>query len=328
MRVALVSNLRVPPRGYGGIERVVWWLARELTRGGHAVTLLVARDSSCSFARVLPFEERSDVRAQIPGDVDLVHFHNLPRGATSPVPHLVTMHGNTTSTEPLDRNTVFLSRDHAARFGSRAWVHNGLDPEDCGAPDLGRPRRYAHFLGNAAWRVKNVRGAIAVSRAAGRALHVLGGRRLNFRMGFRLTLDPRVRFHGTVDGARKAELLNGSTGLVFPVRWAEPFGLAVIESLYFGCPVFATPHGALAELVAPEVGVLSTSAAVLAEALRHAGSFPPRTCHEFAMERYSARTMAERYLELYARVLDGEAINAAPPRLVAPPPAGLLEWTA
>jgi len=328
MRVALVSNLRVPPRGYGGIERVLWWLARELARRGHALTLLVAPGSSCPFARVLPFDERAGVRSQIPGDIDLVHFHNFPRGATSAVPYLVTMHGNTTSVEPLDRNTVFLSRDHAARFGSTTWVHNGLNPEDCGTPDLGRPRGYVHFLGNAAWRVKNVRGAIAVARAAGRDLHVLGGRRLNFRMGFRLTLDPHVRFHGMVDGERKAALLDGSAGLVFPVRWAEPFGLAVIESLYFGCPVFATPHGALAELVAPEVGVLSTSAAVLADAVRHAGSFAARTCHDFAMQHFSAGTMATRYLELYARVLDGESLNAAAPRLVAPPPAGLLEWTA
>jgi glycosyltransferase involved in cell wall biosynthesis len=328
MHVALASNLPIPPRGYGGIERVIWWLGRELARRGHTVTFLVAAGSSCPFARVLPFDAHRPVEPQIPRDVDLVHFHNLPRGATSPKPYLVTMHGNTADASPLDANTVFLSREHASRFGSTTWVHNGLDPGDYGPLDLSQPRRYVHFLGNAAWKVKNVRGAITVARQAGRALHVLGGRRLNFRMGFRLTLDPRVRFHGSVDGERKIALLAGSAGLVFPVRWAEPFGLAVIESLVCGCPVFATPYGALPELVAPEVGVLSTRASTLADAVRHADRFDARTCHAYAMERFSASAMVERYLELYARVLDGETLNAEPPRLAAPPRAGLLEWAA
>ena len=71
-----------------------------------------------------------------------------------------------------------------------------------------------------------------------------------------------------VGGTQKTGLLNASRGLIFPVRWHEPFGLAVIESLYFGCPVFSTPYGALPELVPVHCGVLSDQASVLAEAVR------------------------------------------------------------
>ncbi|MCB6745861.1 glycosyltransferase, partial [Anaerostipes hadrus] len=86
----------------------------------------------------------------------------------------------------------------------------------------------------------NVRGAIRVARRAGRPLEVLGGYRLNLKMGFRLTLDPNARFHGMVDDAGKAAILGRAAGLLFPVRWHEPFGIAVIEAMYFGLPVFAT----------------------------------------------------------------------------------------
>jgi glycosyltransferase involved in cell wall biosynthesis len=164
-----------------------------------------------------------------------------------------------------------------------------------------------------------------VARLARQRLVVMGGSRVSFSMGFRLTLDPRVRFAGMVGGARKNEILNGSKGLVFPVRWHEPFGIAVIESLYFGCPVLATPHGSLPELVPPDVGVLSASARDLAEAARHLDQFDRRRCHEWVMDRFTSPRVTDAFLSLYERVLNGESLNAVPPRLIGEVP-GLLEW--
>ena len=130
---------------------------------------------------------------------------------------------------PLPLNTVFLSRNHAERHGAETFVYNGLEWSDYGVPNWETPRRYFHFLGNAAWRVKNVRRAIEVVRGMhGERLMVLGGTRLNIKMGFRLTLSPKIHFAGMVGGEEKLRLLNGSKGLIFPVRWHEPFGLAVI----------------------------------------------------------------------------------------------------
>jgi hypothetical protein len=94
------------------------------------------------------------------------------------------------------------------------------------------------------------------------------------------------------------------------VLWHEPFGLAVIESLYFGCPVFATPYGALPELVPQGCGVLSASRT--ANLPKRCGNprFDAQACHRHAVAHFSAGAMAQGYLEKYARILDGEVLNA------------------
>ena len=117
-----------------------------------------------------------------------------------------------------------------------------------------------------------------------------------------------------VGGAQKMQLLNASNGLIFPVRWHEPFGLAVIESLYFGCPVFSTPYGALPELVPEDCGLLSNRAEVLAEAVR-AGGFDPQACHQRALAHFSVERMAAGYLEKYEQVLAGELLNSVAPAI-------------
>jgi glycosyltransferase involved in cell wall biosynthesis len=193
-------------------------------------------------------------------------------------------------------------------------VRNGLDWSAYGEVDFERPRPGFHFLGKASWRVKNVQGAIDVTGDAGVRLDVLGGTRLNLKRGLRFTWTPRVRFHGMVGGRVKMGLLNASRGLVFPVLWHEPFGLAVIESLYFGCAVFATPYGALPELVPGDCGVLSTSRAALAEAVR-GSAFAARACHAHAVAHFGADTMAAGYLALYERVAAGEFLHDTPPSL-------------
>ena len=225
---------------------------------------------------------------------------------------MVTDHGNARAGWPLPRNTVFVSRDHAARYGSTSYVHNGLDWAAYGPVDWAQPRTHHHFLGKAAWRVKNVKGAIQVARRAGVELAVMGGTRLNLRRGLRWTWSRRVHFFGMVGGAQKNELLNASRGLIFPVRWHEPFGLAVIESLYFGCPVLSTPYGALPELVPAHCGQLSAHAQELADAIGR-GGWSARACHEHVVQHFGAETMARAYLQVYERELAGETLHAQHP---------------
>ena len=325
MHVAIVHMERVPPATYGGTERAVYWLAKELAKAGHRVTLIAAAGSEAPFASVKQVHLSQPLAPQIPGDADVAHFFTAPWSDPG-VPYISTVQGNLPHGLAADRNTVFVSRDHATRHGSTTFVYNGLDPDEYGPVDWHRRRTYVHFLGKAAWRRKNVKGAILVARRAGKRLVVLGGTRLNFSMGFRFTIDPRVRFAGMVGGAEKNRLINGSSALVFPVRWSEPFGIAIIESLYFGCPVFGTPYGSLPELVNADVGVLSASADELAAALRD-NRFDPKRCHAWVMERFTARDMAAAYVELYQRVLAGETLNRDQPRLLAKPPR-LLPFTA
>ncbi len=315
MHVLLISNSVIPVHAYGGTERVIWDLGKTLVALGHRVSYLVAPGSHCPFGPVLTLQPRQPWDAQIPPDVDVAHFQFNPDAPVMRA-HLVTEHGNARRAHPLPLNTVFVSRDHAARYGSREFVHNGLDWSAYGDVDLQRPRQRYHFLGKAAWSVKNVRGAIAVARRAGVEIDVLGGDRLNVRRGLRWTLSRRARFHGMVGGARKNELLHASRGLIFPVRWHEPFGLAVIESLYFGAAVFATPYGALPELVPEACGVLAASVGQLAEAVcEHRPD--PRACHHHAVQNFNAQRMANDYLRYYERIAAGETLHRTHPMIQA-----------
>lgn len=312
MHILIVNRSPIPVFAYGGTERVIWDLGRALIRAGHRVSYLVPLGSSCDFAPVFPLQENLSWEEQVPDGIDIVHFQFNP-GTEVGVPHLMTQHGNSQENVPLPLNTVFVSRDHAQRHDSQAFVYNGLDWSTYGAVDWKQPRDYFHFLGKAAWRVKNVRGAIDVTQDANMPLAVLGGDRLNLKCGFRFTWSRHVSFHGMVGGTEKLRLLNASRGLVFPVLWHEPFGLAVIESMYFGSPVFATPYGALPELVTAECGILSANRTALAEGIR-SSNFDPHACHARALT-FNADTMAENYLAVYKKICAGEILHTAPPVL-------------
>jgi glycosyltransferase involved in cell wall biosynthesis len=263
----------------------------------------------------LVYDPAVDMNLQVPDDIDVVHFHIHPGGFTKK-PYLLNVHNNPGYGYQMDKNAVFVSADHAARHGSSIFVHHGLDPDDYRKPDLSQKRTYTHFLAKAAWKVKNVKGAIDVATQSSNKLMVLGGTRLNLKMGLRFTPNLNVRFKGMVDNDQKAVLLNGSKALLFPVLWHEPFGIAIIESLYFGCPVFGTPYGSLPELVTPEVGLLSNSKSELAEGLKSAGKFNNQLCHDYAVANFTVQKMVQKYLTLYERVLNGETLNEVNPTLI------------
>jgi len=183
-------------------------------------------------------------------------------------------------------------------------------------PDFNKKRDYYHFLGNAAWRVKNIKEAIdTILRIKDAKLKVLGGVRFNFKMGIRFTLSPRISFEGMVGGIEKEKMLNGSKGLIFPVIWHEPFGLAIIESLYYGCPVFGTPYGSLPELVNSDVGFLSNCVEELSVAVADSGSYSSQRCHEYALDEFNSKKMAFQYLKKYEIVLNKGFLNEKRPVL-------------
>lgn len=317
MHILIANNTLIPAADYGGTERVIWWLGQELVKNGHKVTYLVKEGSTCDFADVLFYNPQRDIKKQIPGDIDLIHMHFIT-GENFEVPVVTTVHGNPGFGVQLPLNSIFVSHNQAQRYGSTSYVHNGLNFSDYGDPGLDRPRSYFHFLGKAAWRVKNLRGAIEIINKAHEKLVVIGGHRLNLKMGFRFTPDLNIRFKGMVGSEKKNEILRQSKGLLFPVLWHEPFGLAVIESMYFGCPVFGTPYGSLPELVTPETGVLSDKKADLIDAVRNS-RFSPQVCHEYAVSNFSSQKMTLSYLKLYNDVLNGKKLNQQHPTLQKEP---------
>jgi glycosyltransferase involved in cell wall biosynthesis len=326
MNILIMNPGIIPAHKYGGTERVIWYLGKELAKLGHTITFLVSKGSYCNFATVQFFDSTKSLSEQIPHSIDIVHFNVQPAEPISK-PYIVTIHGNVNDLRAFDANTVFVSKNHANRFGSDSFVYNGLDWNDYGKPNLLNKRRYFHFLGKAGWRVKNVKGAIDVIKSTQKEkLKVLGGYRLNFKMGFRLTLNPRITFSGMVGGDKKNKLLQESKGLLFPVRWHEPFGLALIESLYFGCPVLGTPYGSLPEIVHEEVGFLSNNGEELARETKNIERFSKQRCHDYVVDVFNSKKMAEAYVDKYWKVLNGETLNQALPKLLKVQAEKFLEW--
>lgn len=314
MKILIVNQSPIPVYAYGGTERVIWDLAKILVELGHEVVFLVPNGSTCDFAQVLFINPLLSWNQQIPADIDVVHFQFQPSQGCIDTPYVVTEHGNAQLNAALDLNTIFVSKDHAQRHGSQSYVYNGLDWRNYGEVDWDVQRDYYHFLGKAAWRLKNVKGAIQLAKNAEVPLHVLGGDRFNFKRGLRLTFSPKIKFHGMVGGEKKLSLLQGSKGLIFPVKWHEPFGLAIIESLYFGCPVFSTPYGAIPEIVPEQCGKLSNRADVLKKAII-GNNYDPLICHEHVKTHFNAFEMANNYLKYYQLAMSGAKINLNTPSL-------------
>ena len=280
MHILLVNNTSIPVKQYGGTERVIWWLGKQLVKRGHQVSYLVGPGSYCDFAtgvhvlnHAIPFNQ------QIPVGVDVVHL-NCKVNETPTIPYIFTLHGNTNDQIPMDINTVFVSKNHASRYGSVSYVHNGIDPDDYGDPGLNQKRNYFHFLGDGAWRVKNLRGAIKIVQN-GKVIVNSISNQINYEL-----LKKHLLIINT--GVEKNNLLKGSKGLIFPVLWNEPFGLSIVESLYFGCPVFGTPYGSLNEIIQLSVGITSNSLSTLVDAVQNAGQFDPKTCHQYVMENFTS----------------------------------------
>jgi len=307
MKIALVHDGVVPPAQYGGTERVLAWLAKGLLELGHSVVLISREGSQIAGAEWMPFSE--DWAAHLPASVDLIHISSTPCAAL-PKPFLVTIHGNGQPGERFHANTVFLSKAHAALHGSQHFVYNGIDPNDYPC-DPSRTDDLV-FLAKASWKVKNLAGAIELARASGRPLHVLGSRDLPWKLQRWLPAWRGVRYHGMVDDHEKKQFLRRAHALLFPVRWPEPFGLAVTEALASGCAVLGTPYGSLPEIVTPEVGVLSDRADELLQALQ-SRSFSPQACRNRVLQGFTYLQMAERYLRLYQQVLTQGTLEGPTP---------------
>ncbi len=315
-------HIAIPPRLYGGTERVIYWLGKALLHLGHQVTLLARPGSEIPGAELRPLTGAYATEAGwtqlVPRSCDLLHLWRPPV-VSLPKPFLVTMGSNGQPGAQFPANTVFVSRRHAALHGSRHFVYNGIDPaeyEYCPAR-----AEYAVFLAIARTRTKNLAGAIQVARAAGIKLHVMGSRTWPCNLQRLLPTIRGVRYHGMVGGWAKRELLARARCLIFPVRYPEPFGVAITEALVSGCYVVGTPYGALPEIVTAEVGVLSTRVRDLVEAIRHPTLFDPQTCRTRVLEGgFTHLDMARHYLQYYEIVLTrgqlGEA-DEPPPGAIA-----------
>jgi len=344
VKVGLVAPpwVPVPPTGYGGTEAVVDLLARGLVAAGHEVVLFTVGESTCPVPRrwlnqtavepmgsgtaeaahVLAAYEAMDREA-----VDVVHDHTalgplLGRASTASRVVVTTSHlGYTPDVlrvlEATSRLVPVVAISHAQRAAAphvrfTRVIHHGVDLERY-QPGPGNGG-YVAFLG----RMSPDKGpdrAIEAARRVGLPLVMSAKMRAAdelefFEQRIRPLLGPGVEFAGELDGPGRTELLRGAIALLDPIRWAEPFGLVMVEALACGTPVLVSPLGAAPEIVDDGVtGFLCADDDAFVAALARVGSLDRGACRAAAAERFSGEGMTRAHVALYSELLARRTIG-------------------
>ena len=354
MKIAQVSPLyeSVPPRLYGGTERVVSYLTEELVRQGHDVTLFASGDSVTAARLVAGCDRalRLDPQCRDPlahhmvllqrvfthaRQFDAIHFHvdymHFPFSMRQPIPHVTTLHGRLDLPDlvPLYRTfddvpVVSISdaqRDPLPWLNWQATVHHGLPLE------LHRAQResggYLAFLGRIS-REKRVDRAIEIAKRVGMPLKVAAKIDRADREYYEqeiapLLRDPVVDYVGEISEGEKSAFLGHAAAVLFPVDWPEPFGLVMIEAMACGTPVVAWRCGSVPEVIDDGVtGFVVDSIDAAAAAVERLRELPRAGVRRRFEERFSVERMAHDYVGIYEQLADRATVSAAPVKEATP----------
>jgi len=350
MRIAQVAPVfeSVPPKLYGGTERVVSYLTEELVRQGHEVTLFASGDSvtrarlvSCS-----PLSARLDPSCLDPlarqtmlldrvlrdaRQFDQIHFHcdyfHFPYTRRLGVPHVTTLHGRldiqdliTLYSEFSDQPLVSISEFQRRPVPGARWVGNvyhGL-PADLLTPrdDVGD---YVAVLGRISPE-KGIDRAIEIAEKAGLPLKIAAKVDAADKVYFQeviepLLAQPHVEYIGEIDEEGKQEFLGRARALLFPIDWPEPFGLVMIEAMACGTPVVAFERGSVPEVIEDgKTGFVVSDVDEAVEAVTHLEEIHRAECRAEFERRFTAERMAKDYVSVY-RGLGAAVLRAGAPRL-------------
>lgn len=358
LRIAQVAPLyeAVPPRLYGGTERVVAHLSDALVELGHRVTLFASAEARTTAdlaplrdqaIRLDPSPLKSDLAAHMSmlhevhrrrHEFDIIHFHvdliHFPFFADCAERTVTTLHGRLDLKDlpnayarwpqfPL----VSISYDQRTPIPQASWiatVQHGLDDRifDFHAGPAGD---YLAFLGRISPEKRPDR-AIALAKRTGVRLKIAAkvdavDRAYFHEMIEPLLDDPLIEFIGEIGDERKSAFLGNARALLFPIDWPEPFGLVMIEAMACGTPVIAWRSGSVPEVMEDGItGFIVDNEEEAAESLARVGSLDRRRIRDVFERRFTAEVMASGYVQVYRRLLFG----AAQPILLsrALPPAG------
>ena len=341
MRIAQVAPLyeSVPPKLYGGTERVVAYLTEELVRLGHDVTLFASGDSETT-ARLAPACDRAlwrdpNCRETLPHHVrlmelvfrqapkfDVIHFHcdylHFPLLRRQATPGLTTLHGrvNLHDLQPLfdeyaETPLVSISDSQRRPLPGANWqatVYHGL-PRDLHTFRQ-RAGDYLLFVGRISPE-KRLDRAIEIARRTGRQLKVAAKIYDEDRAYYQNSIEPLLRdsrsfveFIGEIGGEDKDELMGNAYALLFPIDWPEPFGLVMIESLACGTPVVAWNNGSVPEVLADgETGFVVDTIEEAVKGVDQVDRLSRHECRRAFEQRFDATRMARSYVEVYSRLI-------------------------
>jgi glycosyltransferase involved in cell wall biosynthesis len=339
LRIAQISPLyeSVPPKLYGGTERVVHFLTEALVDLGHDVTLFASGDSTtraeliagspealrlsrCADPIAPHYAMMEEVFARA-DDFDVLHFHtdyfgySLARRQT--VPYVTTMHGrlDTPELEPIfstfsDAPLISISdsqRHPHPRANWQGTVYHGL-PRDLYRP-VDAHAGYLAFVGRISPE-KRVDRAIEIARSLGMPLKIaakLDPKDLEYfeRDIKPLFADPLVEFVGEIGEDEKNAFMGGAAALLFPIDWPEPFGLVMIEAMACGTPVVAFRCGSVPEVMRDGVsGFVVDTLEQAVTATARAIELPRHGVRAYFDERFTAPRMAEDYVAIYEAMIE------------------------
>ena len=340
MKIAQVAPLyeSVPPRAYGGTERVVSYLTEALVEMGHDVTLFASGDSvtSARLVPVVPCGLRLDPHKPDPlvwhtimmdmvlkaaPTFDIIHFHTdvlqLPLVEQCESACLSTPHGrlDLADLKPLfhrfarhPMTSISNSQRSPVPWASwRATVHHGLPP---GLYDLHpEPQNYFAFVGRISPE-KRADRAIEIAKACGVPLRIAAKVDPADRAYFESTIeplldDPLVDYVGEIGEEAKNHFIGNAKALLMPIDWPEPFGLVMIEAMACGTPVVAYRHGSVPEIIDEGVtGFIVENQGQAIAAARDIGRLDRRRCRHVFEQRFADRVMARRYLDVYRELVE------------------------
>jgi glycosyltransferase involved in cell wall biosynthesis len=340
MRIAQISPLfeAVPPKLYGGTERVVHSLTEELVAMGHDVTLFASGDSITS-ARLAPMRDQAlrldpsvkdwvawyhrmvELIAQRAHEFDIIHSHidYFPLGLFSRqrTPFLTTLHGRLDVAEFKEiyetyGHTPFVSISDSQRrpIPRINWVRTVLHglPAQRLTPVPGAKQDYFAFLGRVSPE-KGLDSAIRIAAKAGVKLKIAAKVDNADKEYYDSQIKPllsqgHVEFIGEIDDSQKPEFLSHAHALLFPIRWPEPFGLVMIESMACGTPVIAFNHGSVPEVMEDGLtGFVVNSEEQAVEAIGKLPRLDRAKVRARFDERFTARAMAENYVDVYEELI-------------------------
>jgi glycosyltransferase involved in cell wall biosynthesis len=338
LRIAMIATpwFELPPRGYGGIEWMCYWLVEALVQRGHDVTLVGAGENHTrarfiqSYARPpsellgtsIPEIVHAGVASRLLHDMelDVVHDHSfagplLARGRSCPT--VVTAHGPVIG--ELEHyyaeigtaaSLVAISdaqREQRPNLPWAATIHNAIPVRQY--PFRRDKDGYALWLGRMSPE-KAPDIAIDVARRAGWKLVIAGkcnepAEKQYFEARVAPKLGGDVEWVGEADTEFKKDLLSRAGCLLFPIQWAEPFGIVMVEAMACGTPVVALKNGSVPEVLVDGVtGHICDRADDLPDALQRIETIDPRDCREHAAAHFEVARMASLYESVYLGVLD------------------------
>ncbi|MGH6980144.1 MAG: glycosyltransferase family 4 protein [Stellaceae bacterium] len=342
MRIAQIAPLyeAVPPKSYGGTERVVSWLTEELVRQGHDVTLFASGDSKTA-ARLEPIWPTSlrlskvlDPMAlhmvmlervrQRAAEFDIIHFHldYLPFALflRQSTPFVTTLHGRLDLPEQQPVFTAFAAapvvsisdsqRRPIPQAGWVATIHHGL-PENSLIPNFDKGE-YLAFLGRIAPE-KRVDRAIAIAKRCGMKLKIAAkidkADRAYFESEIKHLFDqPHVEYIGEIEDSQKSEFLGRAAALLCPIDWVEPLGLVMIEAMACGTPVIVYDHGSASEVVDDGItGYVVKNEDEAVTAVARAVKLPRGQIRRRFEQRFTVKRMTDEYLDVYRALIEQEA---------------------